>query len=229
MSEKIIAYKGFNTALQCRDFQFEIGKEYAHEGPVKVCNSGFHACEYPLEVFDYYAPANSRFVVVEQSGDISRGDSDTKAASRSIELNFEIGIPGLVKAAVEYTFKRALPVDPLSAASAPGDQGAASATGTQGAASATGYQGAASAPGDQGAASAMGYQGAASATGMRGVAISGWDGKAKAGVNGAIVLIRRDNDRNVSLIRSSKVGENGIQPDVWYTLDDNGEFIEGED
>jgi len=220
MSEKIIAYKGFNTALQCRDFQFEIGKEYAHEGPVKVCNSGFHACEYPLEVFDYYAPANSRFVVVEQSGDISRGDSDTKAASRSIELNFEIGIPGLVKAAVEYTFKRALPVDPLSAASATGDQGAASATGTQGAASATGTQG---------AASATGYQGAASATGMRGVAISGWDGKAKAGVNGAIVLIRRDNDRNVSLIRSSKVGENGIQPDVWYTLDDNGEFIEGED
>ena len=225
----ITAYKGFDKNLKCRGFRFEVGQTYTHEGDVEACAGGFHACEYPLNVFSYYAPANSRFAVVEQSGDLSRRCDDTKVASRTITIKAELDLPGLIRAAIEYTFKQAKPVDPASPASATGDQGAASATGDQGAASATGRYGAASATGDQGAASATGRYGAASATGYQGAAIAvGYQGRAMAGETGAIVLAYRNDDGEIIHIRASKVGDNGIKAGVWYSLSEDGEFVEAE-
>jgi len=173
--ETVTSYKGFDANWKCRGFQYAIGETYQHEGKVAACNAGFHACEHPLNVFSYYPPAGSRFAIVEQSGDLSRHSDDTKVASRTITIKAEIDLPGLIRAAIEYTFKRAKHVDPDSPASATGRYGAASATGDQGAASATGYQGAASATGDQGAASATGDRGAASATGDQGAAAATGD------------------------------------------------------
>ena len=170
--ETVTAYKGFKQDLTCRGYQFEIGGTYKHEGPVEACSSGFHACEYPLDVLGYYHPAGSRFALVEQSGDLSRHDVDSKVASRKISIKAELTIAGLVKAAIEYTTSRCTPVDPESPASSTGDYGAASSTGNYGAASSTGNQGAASSTGDYGAASSTGYQGAASSTGYQGAASS---------------------------------------------------------
>ncbi|WP_423197883.1 Phage tail protein [Cupriavidus sp. H19C3] len=190
-AEVITSYKGFDKDMQCRGFQYEVGKTYEHEGEVSACGSGFHACGYPLDVFGYYPPAGSRFAIVQQSGDLSREeDGDTKVASRKLTVSAEISIVGLIKAAIEYTTSRCLPIDPESpasstgdqgAASSTGDQGAASSTGDRGAASSTGYQGAASSTGDRGAASSTGYRGAASSTGYRGAASStGYQGAASS-------------------------------------------------
>jgi hypothetical protein len=171
-TETITAYKGFSQDFKCRGYQFEIGKTYQHEGKVEACASGFHACEYPLDVFGYYPPAGARFALVEQSGDLSRHGDDSKIASRNLSIKAELTIANLVKAAIEYTTSRCTPIDPESPASSTGDYGAASSTGYQGAASSTGYQGAASSTGYQGAASSTGYQGAASSTGDYGAASS---------------------------------------------------------
>ena len=115
------------------------------------------------------------------------------------------------------------------AASATGDSGAASATGNNGAASATGYRGAASATGIRGAASATGYSGAASATGKHSVAIgAGHVSRAMAGETGAICLVSRNENDEIVAIRASKVGENGVKPNVWYSLSPAGEFVEVE-
>jgi len=209
-SDSVVSYKGFNRDWTCRGYQFEVGKSYEMDGKIEACSRGFHACEHPLNVFDYYPPSLSRFAEVTQSGSLARHDDDTKIASAKITINCELSIGELVKRAVKYVFDRAKPEDESAtgnrgaasatgihgaasatgnqgAASATGNQGAASATGNQGAASATGDRGAASATGNQGAASATGYQGAASATGDRGAAsATGYHGAASAtGIHGA--------------------------------------------
>ena len=106
MSETIVSYKGFDKDLKCRGFQYEVGKEY-EEPKAKACESGFHACEQPLDVFNYYHPKDgSRFCVVEQAGEISKENADSKVASSKIKIGAEIGIPGLVKAQIEYVKSR---------------------------------------------------------------------------------------------------------------------------
>ena len=95
-------YKGFNKDMTCRGFQYEIGKEYEEE-KAAACECGFHACEYPLDCFSYYSPAESKYCEVEQSGDMSKSNGDTKVASTKIKIGAEIGIKGLIKAAFEYT------------------------------------------------------------------------------------------------------------------------------
>lgn len=73
MSEKVIkSYKGFDKDMQCRGFQYEVGKEYEMDGEIKCCNRGFHACKSPMEVWDYYDMLNSRYAEVEQSGKIDK-------------------------------------------------------------------------------------------------------------------------------------------------------------
>ena len=134
----ITTYKGFDAKLKCRDFQYEVGKTYTHDGEVKACSVGFHACEYPLDVFGYYAPAGSRFAIVEQGGKLSRHNEDSNVASSTIKVSAEISLPGLIKAAIEYTFSRAKPENTEHAT---GVQGAASSTGYRGAAMASGYEG----------------------------------------------------------------------------------------
>ena len=172
MSEQILkTYKGFNKDMTCRDFQYEEGKEYQTE-EAKACKNGFHACEYPLDVFKYYSPNESVFHEVEQSGDISKDSDDSKIASTKIKIGASINIAGLVKAAIEYTTARVDKTkksdENYGASSATGDYGASSATGDYGASSATGYKGASSATGDYGASSATGDYGASSATGDKG-------------------------------------------------------------
>jgi hypothetical protein len=187
------AYKGFQPDLTCRGFQYAEGQTYEHDGPVAACSSGFHACEAPIDVLTYYPPATSVFHVVELDGDLSRDGGDSKVAARKLTVGAQIGIPGLVKAQIEYVTERAKPVKgghsagDRGAASATGYSGAASATGTRGAASATGTSGAASATGTSGAASATGTSGAASATGTSGAAsATGYSGAASAtGYSGA--------------------------------------------
>ena len=108
---KILAYKGFDAQLQCRNFQFELSKSYTHDGPVVACEQGFHACEYPLDIFRYYAPASSRFGEVELSGETSKEGGDTKIAAAEINIKCELKIPELVAAAVRYIIDRTKRVD----------------------------------------------------------------------------------------------------------------------
>ena len=158
----IKAYKGFKKDMTCRGFRYEEGKEYETD-KAEVCETGFHACEYPLDCFSYYAPSESIFHEVEQDGEISRKDDGAKLASTKIKIGAKLNIAGLVKAAIEYTSSRT-----KKEADSESDCGASSATGYKGASSATGYYGASSATGDYGASSATGNYGASSATGYKG-------------------------------------------------------------
>ena len=218
-AEVVTAYKGFNQSLQCRGFQFEVGKTYEHEGEVKACASGFHSCEYPLDVFNYYHPAGSRFAVVKASGKLSRHDGDSKVASATLTVEAEIGLPVLVARAVDWVMGK---LDKsIEQTLVTGNRSAATNTGNQSAATNTGYQSAATNTGNRSAAEVKGAESVAASLGIQ--------GRARAAAGGAIVLCYRDeNDGRLIHIRASKVGENGIKPDTWYALDAQGEFVEPE-
>ena len=102
MEKKIIAYKGFDKNLKCRDFQYEVGKEYEMDGDIKCCKRGFHACESPLEVFDHYDMLNSRFAKVEQSGEIDKEENSTKVCSSKIKVKAELKLADIINLGVEW-------------------------------------------------------------------------------------------------------------------------------
>ena len=171
------AFKGFNKDLTCRGYQYEEGKEF-HTERAECCDTGFHACEYPLDCFGYYDPAHSVFHEVELSGEMDKSGDNTKVCATDIKIGARLSIAGLVKMAIDFTMSKvnkeagsderhgfASATGYKGASSATGDYGASSATGNCGASSATGDYGASSATGDYGASSATGYKGASSATG----------------------------------------------------------------
>ncbi|WP_112072294.1 DUF7666 domain-containing protein [Haemophilus influenzae] len=299
-NKEIIAYKGFNQDWTCRGYQYEIGKTYEHKGDVKACKSGFHACEYPLDVLSYYSPAVSKFAVVKMSGETSKDSDDTKIASAKITIETEINLPEMVKKAVEW-IKGKVDWDAAeksntgngSVATNTGDRSAATNTGngsvatntdSWSVATNTGYQSVATNTGDRSVATNTGswsvatntgswsvatntgYQSVATNTGSWSVATNtgswsvatntgswsvatntgswsaaevsgkqsiavalGWQSKAKASIDGAIVCVYRNHEGELIHIKASKVGENNIKADTWYTLDEIGKFVEVKD
>lgn len=205
MSETIKSYKGFDKDLKCRGFQYEIGKEY-EEPEADVCRAGFHACERPFDVFNHYCPVNSRFCEVEQSGELSRGTDDSKVASTKIKIGAEIGIPGLVKAQIEWVKAHTTMehTDPERATA--GNRGAATA-------------------GDCGAATARGK----ASVGENGLAVARGNNVRVKGGLGAVLVIAEENESDYDIKDWAAVLVDGktIKADTFYMLK-NGEFVETE-
>ncbi|ELV6932685.1 hypothetical protein SHO49_003696 [Salmonella enterica] len=237
MTKEIVTFKGFNKDLKCRDFQFKIGKTFHHDGKVEACGSGFHACECPFDVFSYYPPAESRYAETISFGVIDREEiGDTKIASASITIKAELTLPQFIQRGIEWiwskidkSLEQQIMTGDWSAATNTGNRSAATNTGNRSAATNTGNRSAATNTGNWSAATNTGDQSAAEVSGSQSVAASlGIEGKARASEGGAIVLCYRDEDGELIHIRASKVGENGIMPDIWYQLNEDGEFVECE-
>lgn len=218
----IKSYKGFKKDMTCKGFQYEEGKEY-ETGKAECCETGFHACEYPLDCFSYYSPNESVFHEVEQNGELDRNGSNTKVASTKIKIGASINIAGIVKAAIEYTTQRAKKENgsdkDYGTSSATGDYGASSATGNCGASSATGYKGASSAEDKDSVAVAWGYH-----------------GKAKGVIGSFLVLADWEGDednywtQDLWTLKGAKmvqVDGKIIKENTWYTMV-NGEIKEVE-
>ena len=209
-------YKGFDKDLKCRDYQFEVGKEYEEE-KADICNCGFHACENPLDVFGYYPPADSRYCEVDLDVNDQKSD-DSKRVGIHIKINAEIGLPGLIKAGVEYTKDQ---VD--------WEHAKVSNTGDRSAATNTGKRSAATNTGDQSAATNTGDQSAATVTGKESVAMAvGYDSKAKGALGCYLVLSEWkhiDGEYHIVDVQSVKVDGETIKADTFYKLID-GKFVE---
>ena len=221
MSNEVVkSYKGFNKDMTCRGFLFEESKEYEEE-KAEVCNCGFHACEYPLDVFSYYSPSGSVFHEVEQSGYIQRHSNNTKIASTKIKIGASINIAGLVKAAIEYTTKRTKKENgsgkDCGASSATGDYGASSATGNCGASSATGYKGASSAENKNSIAVAWGYKSKAKGVIGSHLVFADWEGNENE--------YYKPDSWTLKGAKMVRVDGETIKADTWYVIED-GEIKE---
>jgi hypothetical protein len=187
-------FKGFDKDLKCRDFQYEIGKEYTEE-KANICNYGFHACEFPMDVFGYYPPSDSRYCEVDLEANDQKSPDDSKRVGKKISVKAEIGIAGIIKAGVEYikeqvnweddkatntgnysaatntgNYSAATNTGNYSAATNTGNYSAATNTGNYSAATNTGNYSAATNTGNYSAATNTGYQSAATNTGNRSAA-----------------------------------------------------------
>ncbi|WP_421565241.1 DUF7666 domain-containing protein [Ochrobactrum sp. EDr1-4] len=186
---KTLAFKGFDAQLQCLNFQFELNKSYTHNGQVIACEQGFHACEYPLDIFGYYPPSTSRFGEVELSGETSKEGSDTKIATAEITIKRELKIPELVAAAVRYIIDRTKRVDGNHATEerelikVSGDRSIATVTSEWSAATATGYE-----------------------------------GKVRDREGCALFLVERNDSTEIVSVWSGMVGRDGNKVDACYTL-----------
>ena len=223
-------YKGTNKDMKCRGFQYKLGETAVFDGEPHLCEAGLHACEQPIDVLNHYTPNESRYFEAEaEEVSAERESSDSKIVAKKMTLKAEIGVPGLVKAQIEYVKSQIGFDDAIKRANAEkenhatGNLGAASATGNLGAASATGYLGAASATGDRGAASATGKAGVALAAGL--------ECKAMGALGCAICCVERGewNGKTYPIVavKAAIVDGENIRADTWYQLK-NGKFVEVE-
>ena len=253
--EIVIGYKGTDKNLKCRDFQFEVGKKYKHDGKVEPCASGFHFCTIPFDVFNYYSPSESRFFKVVGSGETKNHDLDSKIASSDIEIQSEISLQDLVNDTVKNILDNVIKTDEpqatntgnksaatntgdysaatntgnQSAATNTGNKSAATNTGNQSAATNTGNQSAATNTGNQSAATNTGFQSAATIEGKESVAMSiGIEGRAKGKIGCWLVLSEWKKIKNKWCridVQSVKVDGKKIKEDTFYQLR-KGKFVE---
>ena len=190
----IKGYKGFDKNLQCRGFQYKVGETFEEKGTIKACESGFHFCENPFNVFNYYSPSDSRYCNVEGDGKIDTDNSDSKVACSKLHIHTEIGLSGLISAGVKFILDKV-------------DWENNKATNT----------------GDRSAATNTGDQSAASVEGKDSIAIvTGYDSKAKGAMGCWIVLTERgDWDGNtypIINVQAFKVDGISIKADTFYKL-----------
>ena len=189
-------YKGFDKDMKCRDFQYEVGKTY-EEPTAELCEKGFHACEYPLDVFKYYSPGNmSRYCEVDLDEVSGKKDvKDSKSCGKKIAVKAEIGIAGLVKAAVDFVVENI------------GDENKEANTGDYSASTNTGDYSKADVSGKESVATALGIE-----------------SKAKGVLGCWLVLSEWSKDENYNWYRKDvqcfKVDGETVKPNTWYTLKD---------
>src|SRR4030042_876784 len=169
------AYKGFNHDMTCRGFQFEIGKTYTHDGEIKLCESGFHSCEAPLDVFNFYPPTALCAEVELDGVSEETHKQDTKRVSKSLTVKAAIDIAGLVKAQAEWCSKKSdapIAEGDSSIAASSGNSSKAASSGYSSTAASSGYSSKAASSGDSSKAASSGYSSTAASSGYCSTAAS---------------------------------------------------------
>ena len=221
--------------MQCHGLQYEIGKTVEAEGELKLCENGLHACEAPLELFDYYSPADGSRYFEAEAEDVSdeRSENGSKIVAKKLTLGAEIGIPGLVKAHIEYVKNSVEKVRKEYGNWAKiGSSGNWAKIGSSGGGAKIGSSGNWAKIGSRGDGAKIGSSGnwaKIDSTGKNAVVMcAGRNSKIKAKMGAWITLAEYANDGFCICCKSAKIDGADLMPDTWYTLK-NGEFVEVQD
>ena len=199
MSEKVIkSYKAFDKNMQCRGFQYEVGKEYEIDGEIKCCDRGFHACKSPMEVWDHYDMLSSRFAEVEQSGKIDEEGNSTKVCSSRIKIKAELKLADIIKVGVEWLKDITSPTKLKTYISKNCNSGDSAKIGSSG---------------EDSVIMCAGKEAKAKAKAGSWITLAEWKWS-------------DEKNRNVPIcVKTEYVDGNNIKADTWYQLK-NGEFVE---
>lgn len=217
MDKTIKSYKAFDENLRCRGFQYEVGKEYDMNGDIKCCKRGFHACESPLEVWDYYDMLTSRFAEVEQSGKISTGADSTKICSSHIKIKAELKLADIINIGVEWLKNLTSPSKIKDDSTALNDDGfdkkQIGSSGNSAKIGSSGYYAKIDSTGEDSVIMCAGEGSVAKAKIGSWITLAewGWDD-----IKGCLVPV---------CVKTERVDGIKIKPDTWYELR-GGEFVE---
>ncbi|NLU24124.1 MAG: hypothetical protein GXW99_05290 [Clostridiales bacterium] len=103
-------YKGTDKDMKCHGgYQYTLGKKNTDDGAIRCGSKGFHSCEAPMDVLRYFPLRDgNRYFESNADGSIDCEDADdSKIASSELTIKAEIGLPGIIKAHMEYTRKKA--------------------------------------------------------------------------------------------------------------------------
>ena len=227
------AYKGFNRDMTCRGFQFEEGKTYEHQGDVKLCESGFHACEDPMDCLRYYDPRTSVYHEVEIDGVSGEPKEDTKVVGKKIRIGERMSIKSIVKASIEYVFavcknaeNRDYASGDWSTQATSGYMSRQAASGEWSRQAASGHGSSQVASGDGSRQAATGDWNSQETTGKNCVMMSAGDGGAAKGKIGSWIVLT-EWEQGVPNVIARRIDGKEVKEDVWYTLK-NGKFAEVE-
>ena len=227
---KIITYKGFDKDFKCRGFQYEVGNTYETDDDIACCNRGFHACESPIEVFDYYDMLTSRFAEVEQSGKIDKEAASTKTCSSRIKIKAELKLAEIINLGVEW-LKEITSPSKIEANNTSND-GDYAKIGSSGYYAQIGSSGYSAKIGASGYSAKIGSSGDYAQIGSSGqdsvIMCAGHDSKAKAAVGSWITLAEWKRIEDVwkpICVKTEQVDGKRIKADAYYRLID-GKFEE---
>ena len=205
--DMIPAYKGFNSDLTCRGFQYAEGETYQTDR-AELCVTGFHACPMPLDTLRYYPLGTSVYHAVEVDADAHQGED--KVASRRIKIGGRMSLAELIEVHSSLAFKRANQAE--------GTDESAAVT--------SGYRSTAATSGDESTAATSGYRSAAKVEGEHSIAVAGGCQCSAMGSLGCwLVLAERDDDGAITHLEAVQVDGERIKPDVAYMLRD-GQVVE---
>ena len=251
------AYKGFNKDMTCRGFQYKEGHTYETDN-ASMCENGFHACENPLDCFNYYNPADSVYHEVELDATDEIGN-DSKRVGKRIKIGAELSVANICKAHFEYVKEHTtneeqgedeanLTAQDWSSLAALDGSSLAARNGSSLAA----LDGSSLAAQDWSSLAAQNWSSLAAQNGSSLAALDGsslaarngsslsagkdsvlaaFNSKAKAGIGSLIALANRelvDGEYKVIDFKAGIVDGEIIKPDTWYKLE-NGEFVEVQD
>lgn len=113
-NEIITGYKAFDPDFKCRDYQYEVGKTFEHNGKIQMCYKGFHFCyNDPIDVFQYYPLVYERNGQSARLAKVSALKKDTiidrdgfKCVTSKISIDEEITLDALINEQVKKAYNR---------------------------------------------------------------------------------------------------------------------------
>lgn len=209
------AYKGFNKDMTCRGFQYEEGKTYEMES-AELCDHGFHACEYPIDCFGYYSPADSVYHEVELDGVTDEERDDTKRVGTKLTVKGALNIKELIDATFEYVKSQCANSEIGGNYSALTGGNYSALTGGDYSALTGGYLSA-----------LTGGNSSALTGGDFSVIYGGVGSKVRGGLH-SVLAIRYYDEHQKTRIAFAEVDREKIKANTWYKLNDKHEFVEVE-
>ena len=104
--DNLNGYKAFEPGMICKGKQYQENTDY-EEGGGEICEKGMmHYCVNPFDVLNFYPLVNdsgkvSDFAAVKSLEEPVSGD-DGKFATKKLHIGVKLGLPGFVKACIDY-------------------------------------------------------------------------------------------------------------------------------